>query len=325
VSAAPLRAAMLAGPAETEIIEAAAALADVRLTVLRSPGELAAAASGADAIVLPAPAYSVAVRDAVGSSRVRFVQSLTAGYDEFLDVGVPGGVTVSSAGDAWSPAVAEQAVALLLAATRRLPVAIAQQRDGVWDRRYADDARGLFERTAAIIGFGSIGRRIAPVLRALGMRVIAVTRSGTPQPEADESIPVAELDAVLGQADAVVLAVPLTAETRGLLDATRLGRMREGAVVVNVSRGPVVETTALLEALRSGRLAAAASDVWDPEPPTPGDPAWAAPGLLLTPHAAGSAGEVGWRRLAATVVDNLQLVSAGTAPRHVVIGAEGSA
>jgi phosphoglycerate dehydrogenase-like enzyme len=238
--------------------------------------------------------------------RLRWVQLPTMGYDPVELHGVPAGVTVTTAGDAYAPTVAEHALTLLLALVRRLPEAVRNAEQHRWDQSGATAIGTLHEATVAVVGFGNIGREIAKRLRGFGTRVIAVTRSGRPDPLADEVVRAGELHDVLGRSDAVVLAVPLNAQTRHLIDARALAAMQPHALLVNIARGGVVDQAALATALADGKLGGAGLDVTDPEPLPPDDPLWELPNALLTPHVAGYGGGVAPRRILALVERNLR-------------------
>ena len=243
--------------------------------------------------------------------RLRWIQLPTMGFDPVELHGVPPGITVTSAGDAYAPTVSEHAVAMLLALVRRIPAAVRDGERARWDQSGARAIGTLNDATVAVVGFGNIGREIATRLRALGARVVAVTRSGRSDPLADESARVDDLANVFARSDAVVLAVPLNAATRHLIDARALAAMRPHAIVVNVARGPVVDHGALREALAAGRIGGAGLDVTEPEPLPPDDPLWALPNALITPHVAGYGGDVAPRRILAVVERNLKRFLAG--------------
>ena len=143
--------------------------------------------------------------------RLRWIQLLTAGYDGLMFHGVPPGVVVTNAGGCYSPMVAEHAMMLLLALVRRLPLMLANQARHAFDRSFLPRLGALDGATMAIVGFGSIGREVARRARPFGMRVIGLTRSARPDPLADEIHPMTALHEMLGRADAVVLAMPLSA------------------------------------------------------------------------------------------------------------------
>jgi phosphoglycerate dehydrogenase-like enzyme len=308
--------------AKAELIGRLQALLGEGLTVVGDHEELGAAIGDADALVCPDFLYSAQtarmVRERAG--RLRWLQLLTQGFEHAQANGVPARVTVTNAGDAYSPAVAMHAVALLLAVQRRFPAMLANQAKGEWNRTMSVAMASPAGATVAICGFGSIGQEIARLLRAFGARVIALTRSAAPHALADESLPIGQLREVLPRADAVVLALPLDASTRHLIGAAELALCRKTAVLVNISRGGIVDTDALVEALASGAIAGAGLDVTDPEPLPAGHPLWAAPNLIISPHVAGAAGKAGFDRLAEVAARNVQRFLVGQPLVHVVRG-----
>lgn len=193
------------------------------------------------------------------------------------------GVAVMVAGGANAGAVAEHALALMLALVRELPRFDREMRQGAWRdfNRYTRDFR---ERTVGIVGYGEIGARTAQLAQAFGAPVLVHTRSRPELPEGMAYEP--ELERLLERADIVSLHCPLTAKTRGLIGAAQLARMRPDAILINTARGPVVDEAALVEALRSGRIAAAGLDTFAVEPPARDHPLFALPNVLLTPHIA---------------------------------------
>jgi phosphoglycerate dehydrogenase-like enzyme len=238
--------------------------------------------------------------------RLRWVQLPTMGYDPVELHGVPAGVIVTTAGDAYAPTVAEHAVTLLLALVRKLPVAVRNSEQHRWDQSHATTIGTLHDATVVVVGFGNIGREVAKRLRGFGVRIAAVTRSGRPDPLADDVFPADRMLEALGRADAVVLAVPLNAQTRHLIDARALAAMQPHALLINIARGGVVDQAALAQALAEGKLGGAGLDVTDPEPLPPDDPLWALPNALITPHVAGYGGDVAPRRILALVERNLR-------------------
>ncbi|MGK5638567.1 2-hydroxyacid dehydrogenase [Streptomyces sp. URMC 126] len=217
--------------------------------------------------------------------RVRVVQALTAGVDHLrpaLSLLPPGAVLCNARG-LHDASTAELALTLTLASLRDIPGFVRAQDAGEWRQGFRP---ALADKSVLIVGYGSIGRaiedRLAPFECA---RVARVARSPRPT-ERGPVHPVTDLPDLLPDADVVIVATPLTDETRGLFDAARLARMKDGALLVNVARGAVVDTGALLAELESGRLRAAL-DVTDPEPLPPGHPLWSAPHTLITPHVGG--------------------------------------
>lgn len=211
---------------------------------------------------------------------LRVLQSLNAGVDDVLPH-LPAGVTLCNARDVHSTSTAEHAVALTLAALRGIPDFVHAQDAQRWTPGFRP---ALADRTVLLLGYGSIAAAVEARLTAFECHVLRVARTARQLPQGPVHS-MDELPSLLPRADVVVLTVPLTDATRGLVGARFLARMRDGALLVNIARGPVVDTTALVGALRSGRLSAAL-DVTDPEPLPPGHPLWTTPHTLISPHAA---------------------------------------
>jgi phosphoglycerate dehydrogenase-like enzyme len=209
--------------------------------------------------------------------RLRVMQTLSAGVDWLLSA-VPPGVTLCDARGTRDGAVSEWVLGAILASLKQLGEARDCQRAHDWRWREPDELAG---KTVMILGYGSIGLEVERRLAIFGAEVIRVARRAHPGVHAVE-----ELGSLLGLADIVVVLLPLTPATEGLLDRKLLGRMRPGALLVNAARGPIVDTDALLDLLRAGRIRAAL-DVCEPEPLPADHPLWDAPGVLITPHFAG--------------------------------------
>jgi phosphoglycerate dehydrogenase-like enzyme len=209
--------------------------------------------------------------------RVRWVQLPSAGVENWLDRASDGRLWTSAAG-AYGLPVAEHALALMLAGARRLADCA---RATTWTE---PPARPLDGSTVAIVGAGGIGRALIGLLEPLDVRVIAVTRRGR-----DGTLPADRLHEALPDAHHVVIAAPATPDTRHIVGAAELEAMREDAWLVNVARGSLVDTDALVRALARGSIAGAALDVTDPEPLPDGHPLWSEPRALITPHIANPA------------------------------------
>ncbi|WP_033221320.1 2-hydroxyacid dehydrogenase [Kitasatospora phosalacinea] len=210
---------------------------------------------------------------------LKVVQTLTAGMDDVLPH-VPAGVVARNAHGLHDASTAELAVTLALASLRGIPHFTRLQDQGRWNLEFH---QSLADRTVLILGYGSIGRALAARLEPFECEVVKVARRARPEERVHG---VRELPDLLPDADVVVLLTPLTPESRHLVDAGFLSRMKDGALLVNVARGPVVDTGALLAELSAGRLRAAL-DVTDPEPLPADHPLWHAPGVLITPHVGG--------------------------------------
>jgi phosphoglycerate dehydrogenase-like enzyme len=210
--------------------------------------------------------------------RLKVVQTLTAGVDTLLPH-VPAGVTFCNARGVHDTSTAEWAVAAMLASVREFPYFAAEQAAGRWAYRSTGCLAG---RTVLIVGYGSIGAAVERRLDGFGVTIIRVAR------RAREGVSgVSELGSLLPAADIVVLLVPVTRQTTGMVDAAFLARMKDGALLVNAARGSIVVTDELREELATGRLAAAL-DVIEPEPLPAGHPMWAMPNVFITPHVAAS-------------------------------------
>ncbi len=215
-------------------------------------------------------------------------------YTEMLQRGVR---LTTSAGSTAVP-IAQTAITGLLMLARNFPRWLKAHHERRWDpMRVPDFPRDLVGQTALIYGLGSIGGEIARLARALGLKVIGVRRSPQqPGDAVDELHPPQKLAELLPRADWLILASPLTAETRGLIDAAMLERLPRGARIINVARGEIIDETALIAALREQRLGGAYLDVFETEPLPPESPLWTLPNVLVTPHnsaaAAGNDGRV---------------------------------
>ena len=252
--------------------------------------------------------------------RLRVVSNMAVGVDNVdLAAAARRGVAVGNTPDVLTDATADLALALLLATARRLPEGIAAVHAGTWGPWRPSWLLGLELRGArlGIVGMGRIGRAVAERAEAFGMEVVRAGRDGRPAAGAHgepAAVPLAEL---LRTSDVVSLHCPLTPQTRGLIDADALALMKPGAILVNTARGPIVDQDALAQALRSGRLGAAALDVTDPEPLPPDHPLLGAPNLIVLPHL-GSATHATRERMALLAVENLKAGLAGAPLPHAV-------
>lgn len=248
-------------------------------------------------------------------ARLRVIQTLTAGYDEVLPAleRAPAGTLLCNAGELHSTSTAELALALILAAQRGIPEAVRAQAAGAWAHA---GHPSLADRTVLIVGYGRIGAAIEDRLVPFEVDgVIRVAGSARATPRGPVHA-VGDLPGLLPRADVVVLCTPLTEATRGLAGPGFLARMRDGALLVNVARGAVVDTDALLAEAERGRLRAAL-DVTDPEPLPADHPLWRAPGVLITPHV-GGASSAFRPRAERLLRRQLERFAAGERPRHVV-------
>jgi D-2-hydroxyacid dehydrogenase (NADP+) len=220
---------------------------------------------------------------ALGLGAMRWLHTFSAGVDHPVFKGLLArGVRVTTSSGASARAVAQMAILFMLAQARGLAAHVAAQRERRWAPVQGED---LEEKVAVVVGLGPIGVEIALLAQALGMRVIGMRRRVVGD-EPCETWPMARLGEALALADYVVLALPLMPETHHLLDAAAIARMRPEARLVNVGRGELVDEAALAAALRGGRIAGAALDVFEAEPLPEASPLWDLPGVLVTPHVA---------------------------------------
>jgi phosphoglycerate dehydrogenase-like enzyme len=225
------------------------------------------------------------------------------------------GIPVCNLPGTNSRAVAELTLALMLGTLRRLSRFDAALRRGNWSDPVLQDGIGeLGGRTIGLVGYGAIPRLLAPVLTALGCRLLYTSR----HPVADARGEWRTLDALLGESDIVSLHLPLTEATTALVNAKALARMKRGAILINTARGGLVDQTALVDALRSGRLAAAGLDVFVDEPPDPADALFALPNVVVTPHIAWLTTGT-FDRSFALAAENCRRLAAGEALLHRVV------
>jgi len=224
--------------------------------------------------------------------------------------------------EAVSISTAEHTFSLLLALARRLPEAERLLREGRWAQYQSMALLGtrLAGKTLGIVGFGSVGRRVASYARALGMHLLYTDRSRLPDQEGALGAQWRPIDRLFAEADAIVVSATLTASSRGLVDARLLAVMKPGALLVNTSRGPIIDEAALVDVLRERRIAGAALDVFETEPPTPGGGPSSAllelDNVILTPHLGTATRESRTemaRLVAAGIIDAIE----GRRPAHV--------
>jgi phosphoglycerate dehydrogenase-like enzyme len=203
-----------------------------------------------------------------------------AGYEDILPH-IPQGVILCNGTGVHDVSTSELAVGLTIASRRGFAEFMDNQKKGIWLRRTKP---ALADSHVGIVGYGHIGKRIASLLEMFETKVTAFTRSGS-----DGSIKIAEFDDYLPKLDVIILILPLTAESKNFMNANRIKKMKDGATLVNVARGAIVDTDALVAELHTGRITAGL-DVTDPEPLPAGHPLWSAPNVIISPHVGGDSG-----------------------------------
>jgi len=252
----------------------------VEVDVFTGAGALPDSIASVQFYVVPYSFTSTTLEITAQMASLQVIQLLTAGYEHVLPY-LPPNVMLCNARGVHDSSTAELALTLMLASLRGIPDFVRGQDQGDW--RHAEHP-ALADKTVVILGYGSIGAAIERRLSPFETRIVRVASRSRP---AEEVHGVDELAALLPTADVVVVSTPLTPSTTRLVDAGFLAAMRDGALLVNVARGAVVDTNALLAELTSGRLRAAL-DVTDPEPLPADHPLWSAPGLLISPHVGGN-------------------------------------
>lgn len=262
---------------------------NVRFVVVGSRAEAmdhAARAHGADARFVTAEFIEAA-------PNLVWVLSPSAGVDRYVTIGPlveTERIVLTNMRAVHGPTIADHSMAMLLALTRHIPRHLENQREGRWGGSDARRGVALQGRTMFVVGLGGIGSEIAVRARGFGMRIIASRRSDRPKPDyVDEVGTPDRLLEMLPEADVVAIALPLTDETAGLFDRRAFGAMKPGSYLINIARGGIVDTEALMEALDDGRLAGAGLDVTDPEPLPADHPLWGYDNVIITPHVAGVA------------------------------------
>jgi D-3-phosphoglycerate dehydrogenase len=272
-------------------------------------GQATGRLKGADALIWLDPDDPRGLKHAVNKHQPKWVQLPFAGIEKFVRKGaIDDGRVWTCAKGIYGSSTAEHALTLMLAASRRLHEHLLAQG---WRRGgFQTPERRLHGSTVLIVGTGGIGSALAPMLKPLGVRILAVNRSGKPLEGADVTEPVENILGLVAEADYVVLACPLTEETRGLFDRGTLEYMKPDAWLINVARGPVVVTRDLMQVLDKRRIGGAALDVTDPEPLPIGHPLWEMDNVIITPHVANT-WDMALPELTALVTRNVKHFAAG--------------
>ena len=218
----------------------------------------------------------------IAAKKLKWIHTTGAGVDHLLPLDwLPEQITVTNSSGIHGDKTEDFISMALLMLHNKMPQILANQTKQIWDMIHEFNIRG---KTATVIGFGDVGRAAGLGAKRLGMKVIAVTRSGAAQPLADETISVSQLDGVLPRTDYLIVAAPLTADTRGLITDARIASLPKGAGLINIGRSPIVDYAAVIKHLASKQLDGAILDVFDKEPLEPSSPLWTTPNLIVTPH-----------------------------------------
>ncbi len=302
-------------PLHPDVTAALQALGPFRVASAPTAAAITAESIGAEVIVVRAPIPPDVVRREAG---LKALLRHGAGLDMIpVEVATEAGVLVANVPGANALTVAEHVIWSAMALLRRYPQVDRDLRSAGWaaGRAHSDHGREISGRVLGVLGMGAIGRALAAMAQGgFGMKVICHTRSGTGLPPGIAHV---SLERLFADSDILALCAPLTDQTRGLVDAAALARMRAGAILVNVARGPVVVEKALIAALASGHLGGAAIDVFDTQPLPTDHPFLSLPNVILTPHMAGIT-EESMLRMGMGVVEEARRIAAGALPLHFV-------
>ncbi len=273
------------GPAAPLVAEWRDEFPEVEFVPVTTPEEQLQAVQGADAFIgwITREAFVAA------GPQLRWVHAPSAGVERHVAITelVESDVTLTNTRGSHAPTIAEHTFAMLLALTRRILELSEYQKQHAWKR--PTNPRGIMGMTMTVVGFGQIGRAIAKRAVGFDMKVIGVdARPTEPPPGVDEVWGLDRLDEALREADVVAIAAPITPETRGMIDARRIGLLKPDSYLLVVSRGGIVDEPALVDVLRKGKIAGAGLDVFQEEPLPPTSQLWDIPNLILTPHLAGA-------------------------------------
>ncbi len=255
--------------------------------------------------------------------KLRWVQLTSAGVDWLLDGDLAkSGVTLTTASGIHAVPIGEYVMGVMLAFAKGLPQAMRAQAERTWRPYLAEE---LYDKTVGIVGLGAIGGYVAKLAKTDGMRVLAVRRSTQRRStgeaagldDVDELLPQSDLPYLLSEADYVVIAVPLTAESRGLIGERELRAMKPTARIINIARGPIIDEAALVRALKEKWIGGAALDVFEHEPLPPESELWGMENVILTPHISGGT-PVYMERAVELFCDNLRRYLAGEPLRNTV-------
>jgi D-2-hydroxyacid dehydrogenase (NADP+) len=280
----------------------------------------------ADVEVVDGSAASLADCQAVVTLETResfldlsWVHSIQAGVDRFPhDRFRERGVVLTNSTGIHGDAVGETVAGFVLALARRLHEHVDNQGEREWSRPAWDDGWTVAGEQATVVGLGGLGRGVVDRLTGLGMDVVGVRRTPTPEPGVERVYTPARLDEAVAESRFVVLAVPLTDDTRGLVDADVFDAMREDAYLVNVARGGVVDQSALVDALREESIAGAALDVFETEPLSEDSPLWGMDDVVVSPHCAAYTRDY-YRHVATILRESLDRIDAGEDPVNRVL------
>ena len=261
---------------------------ECEILYFKSLDEMMDSRQSADAVFIWPPVTPRFVQWCYDAPDLKWIHLLISGVDSIMstEAGKMDKLRISSTKGIHGPPMSDQALAYIFSFLRRIPSAVRSQIKREWDAGLMPKCAESFDKTVGLVGLGAIGQEIARKCKLLGMRVIAAKRNPIDCRWVDECLSIQNLDALLEQSDFVILILPLTAESRGMIGMEQLKRMKNSAYLINIARGGIVDQNALVDALRTGMIAGAALDVFKSEPLPPEDPLWDFDNVIITPHSA---------------------------------------
>lgn len=300
----------------SELMDIADRYPDLEIVSANTNSEFLEVVPECEAII--GPSYDIAAIVRAGT-KLKWIQSASAGVEGYVRVPelLESDIVLTNAKIIQGPEIADHALALLLNLTRDLKFYNEQMSKG-WERTQRLPIIELRDKTVLVMGLGGIGTQVAERCFAFGMRVLAIDPKDIPYMRSVDHLGKPEdLPELLPQADVIISCVPRTYESEGMLGAKEFDLMKEGVYIINVSRGAIIDTDALVEALKSGKVAGAGLDVTDPEPLPADHPLWSMPNVTITPHIATLSDAIQGRRIA-LFRDNIIRYMEGRPLRHVV-------
>jgi phosphoglycerate dehydrogenase-like enzyme len=273
----------------------------------------------AEILIANTASWTTAMSAAVDqTTALRWIQLINAGYDNIEAYGLAPHIALTTRGGIGKDVISEHVLTLLLGLARQIPACMSAKTEGRWGLgTAAAKVSSISNMHIALVGYGPIGQLLKQRLEMFGARVSVVAMRRRVEPDGTAIAPLADLPQLLPQTDAVILACPLTPETLRLFDAKLLSRMKPGGLLVNIARGQVVDTEAMMAALESGQLGGAGLDVTDPEPLPKGHALWRFPNVIVTPHMAFSGGGARIQNeIELLILDNMQRYLRGDALLH---------
>ncbi|MEQ8195027.1 MAG: D-2-hydroxyacid dehydrogenase [Rhodospirillales bacterium] len=293
---------------------------DLTCARIDSDEDLARECPDADVFIVAGSHYNINVAAILKAraKKLRWIQATSDGLDKFAIPGIPDGVIITNTSGTKGRTIAEHALGLLIALHQCIPDFERMRVTRQWDRVTVRPKIGSIEgQTIVTAGYGTIGKEVARKAKAFDAHVIALNRSGKNEGAADEVFTMDKLRDVLPRADALFMCMPFTKQTQGLIGADELALLKPTAMIVNVARGELIDTDALVAALRNGKIAGAGLDVIDPEPLPEDHALWNFENVIISPHAAAHGGPI-YERMLELFVDNIERFMKGDSLRNVV-------